>query len=336
MEKYFISDKNISNFIVSLSKKYTVYTPYVKNDKQLIGVFSEDTPYFFNTYRISTPVIKSILFDTIEKVVPFPEPQKKMNVVFGIKACDLASLPIMDYVFCKGDFQDPLYIKNRENTIIISSDCADCLETCFCTLAGNNPYPEEKYFDINLSPVRDGYIFTVATDKGKKLINMKYLQKATDVQLKHVETNREKIKNKVTTQVATQGYNIVISAQKAVMDNFESDAWKEAAETCVECGACNFVCPTCHCFLLSDHNENRYRQWDACQYKGFAIVAGGANPRQKLYERLRNRYVKKFDFFQKNIKLSACTGCGRCILACIGKIDIREVLKNCVTSKKPC
>jgi NAD-dependent dihydropyrimidine dehydrogenase PreA subunit len=44
--------------------------------------------------------------------------------------------------------------------------------------------------------------------------------------------------------------------------------------------------------------------------------------------RLRNRFEKKFDYFPKVNDLYACTGCGRCILACPGKIDIRKVLKR--------
>jgi formate hydrogenlyase subunit 6/NADH:ubiquinone oxidoreductase subunit I len=113
--------------------------------------------------------------------------------------------------------------------------------------------------------------------------------------------------------------------------------WQEASSTCVECGACNFVCPTCHCFLLSDDNSNagnsRSRIWDSCLYRTFARVAGGANPRRHLYERLRNRFDKKFDFFPQVIKCFACTGCGRCVEACPGKIDVREVLKAIAAGK---
>lgn len=327
MKQYLISETNLKKVLISISKSYNVFVPYLKGDKQLIGTFLDEAAYFFNPYRINSPVIKSILFAGRERVVPLSEPLVKENVIFGIKACDLASLPIMDFVFIEGDYQDPVYTANRENTIIISSDCTDCLEVCFCTLVGNNPYPE-KDFDVNLSPIRNGYILTIATEKGDNLIDKKFLQKPTENQLKTVESNREKIKDKVRTQVANQGYNVITSLQKAVMDNFDSPVWEEVTQTCVECGGCNFVCPTCHCFILSDHNKERYRQWDACQYKRFAIVAGGANPRKKLHQRLRNRYVKKFDFFQKLINLYACTGCGRCIAACIGKIDIREVLKK--------
>ena len=119
-----------------------------------------------------------------------------------------------------------------------------------------------------------------------------------------------------------------------VAANFEADVWRDEAQTCVECGACNTICPTCHCFFLFDQKDEagmaRFRLWDSCMIKDFARVAGGANPRPELWMRLRNRFEKKFDFFPKVAGLYACTGCGRCISACPAKIDIRKVLKRLV------
>ena len=74
--------------------------------------------------------------------------------------------------------------------------------------------------------------------------------------------------------------------------------------------------------------------WDACMYKRFARVAGGANARPHLWMRLRNRFEKKFDFFPGLAGVYACTGCGRCFSGCPGKIDIRRILKNLVAEKK--
>jgi Fe-S oxidoreductase len=102
--------------------------------------------------------------------------------------------------------------------------------------------------------------------------------------------------------------------------------------TCVECNGCVFMCDTCHCFLLSDDslsgNARRLRLWDGCLLKNFTKVAGGANPLRLRYMRLRNRYLKKFDFFISNLGYQACCGCGRCIEVCPGKIDIRRILRK--------
>jgi ferredoxin len=327
MKTFFISLNNFNEWIEALKSDFKIFLPYSKDAKYIIS--SPALRYEFNSYRVSVPTLKNVLFTAREKVAPEYETKKGKNIVFGLKSCDMASLPVLDFIFLNGAFVDPLYKENRDNTVVVSSDCIDSLESCFCTLVGNNPYPE-KYFDINLSPLDDGYLVNIASEKGEKAISAKLLVQPSKDHLKEVELNRAKIKGHVSGQVVKQGFNVITNPQKAVMDNFTSPVWEEAAKTCVECGGCNLVCPTCHCFILSEHNFDKYRQYDACQYKGFALVAGGGNPRKKLFQRLRNRYEKKFDFFQKNINLNGCTGCSRCIQACIGKIDMREVMKKLV------
>ena len=69
-----------------------------------------------------------------------------------------------------------------------------------------------------------------------------------------------------------------LDLRRAIEDSFESGLWAEFAEDCVECGACNFICCTCHCFLLADGLDEdgtpaRTRLWDACLYKAFARTA---------------------------------------------------------------
>ncbi|MBI4982929.1 MAG: 4Fe-4S dicluster domain-containing protein [Candidatus Omnitrophica bacterium] len=49
--------------------------------------------------------------------------------------------------------------------------------------------------------------------------------------------------------------------------------------------------------------------------------------------RLRNRYLKKFDFFIDNLGEQGCCGCGRCIDVCPGKIDIRYILRKLYEEK---
>ena len=121
----------------------------------------------------------------------------------------------------------------------------------------------------------------------------------------------------------------------AVRGAKESGLWGDFAVDCVECGACNFVCCTCHCFQLSDGTVSngdpaRGKQWDSCLLLNFARVAGGANPRAGRAARLRNRFEKKFSYFPEILGRYACDGCGRCTEVCTGNIDIKAVLKRAV------
>jgi ferredoxin len=107
------------------------------------------------------------------------------------------------------------------------------------------------------------------------------------------------------------------------------ELWKKHASTCVSCGACSFICPTCHCFLLIDkENFEKVKNWDVCQFPSFAKVAAGEDPLKKLYDRLKYRYLCKFIYKPDMFKAIACTGCGRCTDTCIGKINKNEVIKE--------
>ena len=154
----------------------------------------------------------------------------------------------------------------------------------------------------------------------------------SEARVTNVQMNRQSLVNRLKSHLEPQKIPSPEVIPQAVKRGFNSNIWKEEALTCVECGACNFICCTCHCFLLSDQQEGniaeRTRVWDACLYQNFARVAGGANPMKRRFQRVRNRYLKKFNFFPENINLNACTGCGRCIETCPAKIDIRRILRN--------
>jgi len=291
---------------------------------------------FLNEVRMPQP-LKSLFFLAREKVWGHPPPvareaAKPKKIIIGAKSCDLRSLPILDFVFREGDFEDPLYIDNRKNSLIISSDCDTFLETCFCPLLDINPFAFEG-FDLNLSKASEGFIIDIGSTKGEAFVELRgeYFRKASDEELQQREANRKKVLKELRGSLEAKGFLFKKSFKELVGENYNSDLWEEIALTCVECGGCNFVCPTCHCFLLSDAKREefiRLRNWDACQYPAFGRVAGGANPRKRRTQRFRNRFDKKFVFFQDVLGMDACTGCGRCIDACLGKIDIREVFKK--------
>ena len=60
----------------------------------------------------------------------------------------------------------------------------------------------------------------------------------------------------------------------------------------------------------------------------YAEVAGGANPRKVLGDRLMHRLMHKFSYFLDRYGIDMCVGCGRCVDAEAGGVDIRVVLKK--------
>jgi sulfhydrogenase subunit beta (sulfur reductase) len=195
----------------------------------------------------------------------------------------------------------------------------------------NDPFPG-RGFDLNLSHVSGGFLCEEGSEKGKTIIaeNQNLFESETDSRVAEKEAVRKKVTDSVLENIARYTIPDSSSFGGIVERNYESEMWKDESRTCVECGACNTICPTCHCFLLhdrlSDNAAERLRSWDSCMFKTYAEVAGGANPRPALWQRLRNRFEKKFDYFPRVFDLYACTGCGRCISACPAKIDIRRVL----------
>lgn len=252
----------------------------------------------------------------------FYSPQEKLKekniikrAVVGIKACDLRGILFLRKVFKEGDFTDPFF---RDDVFIISSDCTYIHENCFCTLLGDNPYPEEG-FDLNLSEVEGGFLVEVGSSKGEALVEGKraLFSPADSERLEERKRRREGVKNQV------KGKKIEVSG------NIEPERIADEINRCVSCSACTNICPGCFCFLLDDKkNFEKVRFWDSCQYPGYARVAGGANPRRELDKRFIHRIKCKFEYSPVRFGSRGCFGCGRCIPACYGKINFKDVLQS--------
>jgi len=115
--------------------------------------------------------------------------------------------------------------------------------------------------------------------------------------------------------------------------------WQAFAADCVECAACTNICPTCYCFYLYDQAPQpdlfeRVRNWDSCLLGTYHRMAGTPNmkasPRPRLFSRLANRVLHKFVYSPQQVGLLGCVGCGRCVDACLGAIDIRRAVQELI------
>jgi len=267
----------------------------------------------------------------------------QQQIVVGIKWCDIQAIKVLDKIFLS-DYVDENYKNYREQTLIITADCIYPQQTCFCSLVNGKPYVEQKdgISDLNISFVdENNLILESFTSAGEEFLT-KYFQNFDE------PTKTEELQRNSNREVANKkiySYNNEFLKEedekyyKTLKYTYELDKiWKTESEKCVQCGGCNFICPSCYCFLIREasksHSEQyRDKVWDVCHFTGYSCAAGGANPRRYKYQRFRNRYQCKFVYRYENFGFYACTGCGRCIEVCPAKIDIRKVIRNLILAK---
>lgn len=255
----------------------------------------------------------------------------RLRVVLGAKPCDAAALEILDRVM-DWDYVDELWNGRRAATTILTLACPVEDSSCFCYAVGAEP-DGMRGADARLTPVDDGYLVTVATEKGRALIEahaQHFTQPPGDL-----------------AALRRRAADFRAQARKLVKDNLQIDAgsvrdWVDAhfddpllaalGVRCNGCGACATVCPTCHCFDIVDEPDGvgcgtRRRCWDTCQTGEFTAHASGHNPREDQNARFRQRVNHKFAIYPLRFGEVLCTGCGRCTRACHAGQDLVEILR---------
>jgi len=327
---------SLKRFLDAVAEQMGLFVPKKENDHYVYCAYdpASVTDVDFNGIRACTPV-KDFLFPVCEFASTYPDssgPQEiKPFAVFGLKECDLRSIEILDKVFVEDEFVDPFYVARREKMFIISSDCTKPADTCFCNIMGGRGFAGTG-FDLNVSKTKDGFVIEAGSEKGNDFLtsHSDLFSNASEAVLDERNKNRQQTEKQLEQQNADLRFDLPI--REIVEDSEDSDVFDTEAERCVECQACTRVCPTCHCFYLYDTKRKDYfekmKMWDSCMRMAYAEVAGGANPRKAISDRLQHRFLHKFVYFLDRYGLEMCIGCGRCIAACAGGIDIREMLKG--------
>ncbi len=264
------------------------------------------------------------------------------RVLVGLRGCDLQAIAYLDKVFREGDVRDPFYEDRRRTEILITVDCVKVHENCFCTALGGKPWAEAG-FDLNITPVAGGYLLEVGSERGQAIVDKAgaAVREATAEEL----AERDRLRAKACADLERQnaGLRLPEKIQEILLGKQESEEWKRLAGECVECAACTFICPTCHCFYLYDQvlgpdKFERVRTWDSCLLGDYSRMAGPAGakptPRPRLATRFANRVLHKFCFSPQQYGMLGCVGCGRCIEACFGKLDLRDLLKELTGAKR--
>ena len=335
MKKVFLSE--LKPFLDVVAGQMDVYLPKRVDSHYVFESYdpAAGTEVVLNNIRVCTP-IKEFLFPLRELAAVFPEPVEPQEeirpfAIFGLKDCDLRSIAILDKVFTEKEFEDPFYVKRREKMFIIASDCFEPADSCFCNVMGGHPFVQSG-FDLNVSKISDGFIIEAGSQKGEDFLkrNSQIFSPADKDRLSERDKNRRETQSQLEQNNADMNFDMPVN--EIVQNSHDSEVYDRQATTCVECQACTRVCPTCHCFYLYDTKQKEYfgkmKMWDSCMRLAYAQVAGGENPRKVLGDRLRHRFMHKFSYFLDRYGIEMCVGCGRCVDAEAGDVDIRVVLKE--------
>lgn len=248
-------------------------------------------------------------------------------VVFGVRACDARSFDILDRVFLV-EPRDSYYATRREHGVIMTMACGKPSETCFCSTFGidaSDPSGDVTCWEV------DGSIYMRAnTEKGEKVLSL-IKDLTVDASDKDVESKKAEIKNTLS-KLPLSGLTADKFGGGKTMEFWDDKAWAELSESCLGCGTCTFVCPTCQCYDIKDFNTGhgvvRFRCWDSCMYSDFTKMAHG-NPRVSQLERFRQRFMHKLVYYpENNDGIFGCVGCGRCLAKCPISMNIVKVMKN--------
>jgi len=337
METLYITKKDWDSFIKGKAETSNILAPFEDEGKLFYKKISSDgkEEIVYNRARTVEP-LKLFLVPFKERVVPEVQEIPEM-VIMGVSACDVQGLKILDRVFMEDEYKDPNYTNRREKTVIISFDCLAPYPSCFCELVGVHPYPEDG-FDLNVSIFEDGVLVDIGSQKGRSFIgeDQKFFQ-ASREQINKREKNRQIVVEKIKEQNREFDLEEITEKLKGA---YQTELWRQPKdiENCVQCGSCTNNCPTCVCFLLEDTGSQeimkKVKVWDSCLFPGYARMAAGVSPRPTLYDRYANRLLCKYWYIVENFGMKGCTGCGRCIAGCAGKIDKRKVLTEVLRERQ--
>lgn len=285
-------------------------------------VFDEKSFYCFKEALL--PIAQTLFYFTEEQITEVDAPTKR--IIIFLRSCDMHALKRLDEIYLGGISKDYYYKRLRKSASFVLMGCAKPFENCFCVDMETNI---SDNYDLSVDKIGDNYLVDCKLEKLRASVAEFACEAIEVVPASVTETKvRVKIPDTLTAQAA------------------ESTIWEEYDDRCIDCGRCNFACPTCTCYTMQDifYTDNgkageRRRVWASCMVNEFTDMAGGISYRKKNGQRMRFKVLHKVLAHRERYGYNMCVGCGRCDDVCpeyisfsntIGKLEdaMAEVTRN--------
>ncbi|MGN0322722.1 MAG: 4Fe-4S dicluster domain-containing protein [Oliverpabstia sp.] len=337
---YKIAKENLSALFRMIAENQELYLPVKTAGQTNFKVWNEDAEVDLDTLKtVKSP--KDAFFPQSENLYSVKKEGKKLHVepealknqdfvVFGMKACDVQAVQVLDNVFLTNPV-DTFYAARRKHGTIVAMACHEPEESCFCKVFGIDC--AEPKADVAVWMAGNEMYWKSLTEKGETLTAAvkDLLMEADSEDEAKVEAEKTAVRTIVEklpySNLSLEGWN-----GDALTEKFNSPIWEELYKPCLACGTCTFVCPTCQCYDIKDydtgHGVQRYRCWDSCMYSDFTMMAHGNN-RTSQMQRFRQRFMHKLVYYPANNNgMYSCVGCGRCVEKCPASLNIVKVIKS--------
>jgi sulfhydrogenase subunit beta (sulfur reductase) len=328
MNAYFLAAEDLNAFVSKLMETVPVYGPVAKRTRFVFAELTspEDLRLDYDT-TILPP--KRIFFPPEQPIITFSgtdyksclEPREQ--ILFGVHPYDIKAIDMAD-TFYAGQNPDGDYLANRQLTTIVGTSVQNHYPYAFFGTACQEREPEGH--DMFLTKVKDGFVATIHSPRGKALVSSGNFITATDHQIQSAAAvNRE-----ADLACPKKLHNSSTEIRLKVRDHFDdAEFWNACSRDCFSCGSCNTVCPTCYCFDVQDEwnidgvSGSRVRSWDACltcQFAEISVQNRCENFRDTPAKRFPHRIMRKTAYMNDQLGGPACVGCGRCSGACTADI----------------
>ncbi len=333
---YKIAKENLAALFRLIAENQELYLPVRRAGQVNFAAWSKDAEVDLDTLKsVKSP--KDAFFPQSEGLYTVKKEGRKMKVeperlkdqpfvVFGMRACDVKGLEVLDRVFL-ADPVDTFYAARRDHGTVVALACHEPEETCFCKVFGVDA--AEGAADVATWIIEEELYWKPLTEKGAVLTEAvkELLADADEAKVVEEKETIHRITEKLPyMNLSLEGWN-----GEALSEKFDDPLWEELYQPCLACGTCTFVCPTCQCYDIKDydtgHGVSRYRCWDSCMYSDFTMMAHGNN-RTSQMQRFRQRFMHKLVYYPANNDgMYSCVGCGRCVEKCPASLNIVKVIK---------
>lgn len=330
---YQISRNRMNEILHELQSEYRIYAPKHIPDR---GMWENDGLIRYQEISSLEEIVtvkqsdfspKEVIYPVSQTIFTFDEnscqetiTRDPKGIIIFARPCDINGLKRLDNMFlANGGMSDVYYKRMRDKVKIFMMECEQSWENCFCVSMGTN---KTENYSVGWKLHED--IIKVRV-KDAEFIDYFENERETSYEPSFIEENERKVRVPAIKDTTN------------LREVFELPFWKEYNETCISCGGCNTVCPTCSCFDTVDYlnQENsrkgeRRRIWSSCMLQDFSKTAGGNIARKFPEQMMRFKTMHKvYDYnsrFGGNEHM--CVGCGRCIQRCPEDISFADTINR--------